>query len=732
MGKTRAYKHRLDKYYHLARQTGYRSRAAFKLIQLNQQYDFLSTANVCIDLCAAPGGWSQVASKYMPVGSTIVAIDLAPIKDIPHVVTIQADITSPKTHARVRKIIQGNKADVVLNDGAPNVGAAWITDSSNQLDLCLASLKVSTLFLKKGGSFVTKVFRSEHYNSLLWVLNQFFDKVHSTKPKASRDSSAEFFIVALGFKAPENIDPRLLDSTYVFSDIDELMSHQPINAQIQDKMTAIDFTSVSVADFLKAPKAQDVLLSTNVLTFDSTPLSQAALLHPATTTEIKALCSDLKVVGFSDRKVLMKWRKKMRDALVVSTEAAPVAEVAEVQESEHDSDEEVEAALQEIKAKKKKIEKAERKHRAKLRDQLLKRLQKNLNAANAEIADPKLRYGKLETPEVIEEQPKSFEEIVEENIEMIYEEKKKNSKAIPDDAENRLGPQIKFARHVEIDENAIKNKDSDKKDANMWYNQTIFDNDSDESSETQDEEEEDESDEPILNQEEDSQDEGALENLPEIDKNDKKKEELNGLMGQSIKSFDTTAYTMAKKIHGSKKAKEAFIDDSFNRFLHDEDDSSLPSWFVEDEKQANIREIPITKDDVSEYHQYMKDINDVDTKRVIEARMRKRQKALKKMKALQEKIDDVAEKEGLNERSKLRLMERIRDRGMKEMKPEPTVVVTQKRDDGKAPIPKHSKNSRVVFVDKRFKKDLRAQKKAAERPKGVNKKKKSKFIHKRK
>jgi len=187
MGKTRAYKHRLDKYYYLARSAGYRSRAAFKLIQLNQQYDFLSQSNVCLDLCAAPGGWSQVAVKHMPVGSKIIAIDLAPIKAIRGVQTLQADIVAPKTHARVRQMLEDNRADVILNDGAPNVGAAWATDSANQLNLCLASVSFATKFLKRGGWFVTKVFRSEHYNSLLYVLKQFWDQVIPTKPIPIRD-----------------------------------------------------------------------------------------------------------------------------------------------------------------------------------------------------------------------------------------------------------------------------------------------------------------------------------------------------------------------------------------------------------------------------------------------------------------------------------------------------------------------------------------------------------------
>ncbi|KAG1899114.1 Spb1 C-terminal domain-containing protein [Suillus fuscotomentosus] len=352
-------KGRLDKYYKLAKEQGYRARSAFKLIQLNKKYTFLESARCCIDLCAAPGGWLQVASKYMPTNSVIVGVDLVPIKPIPRVVTFAADITTTQCRNLIRSEIKDWKADVVLHDGAPNVGTAWVQDAYSQSELVLMSLKLAVEFLVKGGTFVTKVFRSVDYNNLIWVFNQLFGKVEATKPPSSRNVSAEIFVVCRDFLAPKHIDPKFLDPRHVFKDLSTTIASgtdkgtSANNAQANvfqpekkrrkrdgyDDGDYLLFKKASAADFIRSADPIAVLGLVNKITFEL-PEEKEWLQLDITTPEVQASCEDLKVLGKGDFKNLLRWRTALRQEIGLDVKAKDTQDVTETVEITEEVDEE--------------------------------------------------------------------------------------------------------------------------------------------------------------------------------------------------------------------------------------------------------------------------------------------------------------------------------------------------------------------------------------------------------
>lgn len=389
VGKTRK-----DKFYHLAKETGYRSRSSFKLIQLNRKFQFLQKARALVDLCAAPGGWLQVASKFMPVSSLIIGVDLVPIKPIPNVVALQEDITSEKCRQALRKELQTWKVDVVLNDGAPNVGANWQHDAFSQAHLTLMALKLACEFLTKGGTFVTKVFRSKDYQPLLWIFQQFFKKVQATKPQASRNESAEIFVVCQGFVAPDKIDGKFFDPKHAFKEVE--VQAKTVKELIPDKKPKAEgytdgdltlYHSFTVTSFLKAENPIDFLGKASEITFDN-PILES---HGATSGEIKECCRDIKVLGRKELRLLLNWRSKLRRYLAKKLKEAkqPDGEInlssdeeesnsegetdkkKEGEDDDDDEEEEMEMKLAELKAeevaelkrKKRKLLKERRKQR---------------------------------------------------------------------------------------------------------------------------------------------------------------------------------------------------------------------------------------------------------------------------------------------------------------------------------------------------------------------------------
>ncbi|RNF27082.1 putative FtsJ cell division protein [Trypanosoma conorhini] len=312
-------KTRLDAYYRLAKDQGFRARSAFKLIQLNRKYDFLAKSRVLVDLCAAPGGWCQVAAKHMPVGSKIVGVDLVPIAPIRGVKTFVGDITDDKTRKMVVTYLKKEPVDCVIHDGAPNVGGVWSRDLFEQNALVLHAAKMAASMLKPSGWFVTKVFRSQDFHKLMWVLKQLFEKVEATKPLASRMESAEIFVVCAGFKAPKHLDPSMFNAQKVFSDVGEEKILTPSGAFVVPKSNVpagySEFATVShhvaaFSEFIHCTDPKEFLRSHHELRFAAAE-DKAYLKSKYSKKELVYLCGDLQQVGDADIRRMLRWREQL-------------------------------------------------------------------------------------------------------------------------------------------------------------------------------------------------------------------------------------------------------------------------------------------------------------------------------------------------------------------------------------------------------------------------------------
>ncbi|CAL8141861.1 unnamed protein product [Orchesella dallaii] len=217
----RSSKDKRDIFYRLAKEEGWRARSAFKLLQIDSQFNILGNVTKAVDLCAAPGSWSQVLAQSLNgrEGAQIVAVDLQAMSPIAGVHCLQGDITSDTTAKEIIRLLGDCKADIVVCDGAPDVTGLHHLDEYLQAQLLLSALNIATCVLKPGGIFVAKMFRSSKagVDTLYGKVSMFFENVEVAKPRSSRASSIESFIVARNFQLPPDYTPRVGDPNLHFS-----------------------------------------------------------------------------------------------------------------------------------------------------------------------------------------------------------------------------------------------------------------------------------------------------------------------------------------------------------------------------------------------------------------------------------------------------------------------------------------------------------------------------------
>ena len=184
-----------DQYVKMAQQQGLRSRAAFKLMELDDKYHLLRKGMCVVDLGSAPGSWTQVAQRALGESGKIIALDILPMDPLDRVTFIQGDFTEDEPLALLEEALDGQNADLVLSDMAPNMSGMGAVDQPRAMYLAELALAFAEKWLEPGGSFVVKVFHGEGFDDFVKETRSMFEKVQIRKPSASRPRSREVYIL---------------------------------------------------------------------------------------------------------------------------------------------------------------------------------------------------------------------------------------------------------------------------------------------------------------------------------------------------------------------------------------------------------------------------------------------------------------------------------------------------------------------------------------------------------
>ena len=189
-----------DPYVQLAKKEGWRSRAAFKLMEIDDKDKLLKQGEVVVDLGAAPGGWSQVAIKRVGEGGRVFALDLLEMEPIHGVDFLQGDFREDDILHELESRLEGRRVGVVLSDMAPNISGVSVMDQARVMHLAELGLEFSREHLKPDGAFLVKVFQGTDYEAFVQAMKAVFKTVVVRKPKASRDRSAELYMLGRGLR----------------------------------------------------------------------------------------------------------------------------------------------------------------------------------------------------------------------------------------------------------------------------------------------------------------------------------------------------------------------------------------------------------------------------------------------------------------------------------------------------------------------------------------------------
>lgn len=190
-----------DPYVKMAQKDGYRSRASYKLLEIQDKDKILRPGMTVVDLGSAPGGWSQVTSRIIGDKGTLIASDILPMDSIADVTFIQGDFTEDKVFEQILTAINNNPVHLVISDMAPNMSGIRTADQAGAMYLCELALDLASRVLRPGGDFLIKIFQGDGFDVYLKEVRSRFEKVQIRKPLSSRDRSREQYLLARGFKA---------------------------------------------------------------------------------------------------------------------------------------------------------------------------------------------------------------------------------------------------------------------------------------------------------------------------------------------------------------------------------------------------------------------------------------------------------------------------------------------------------------------------------------------------